>query len=228
MATAFTVTAPMSTPSPASPSPTPPRRPSPVADWLPSRRALLWMLLAFVAGLVVFSLVLSRSDDGFYRAGPAAPTAYGQDYEPLPTPLPAGERDASGMPRSPADEGDESERPRLVEAPRPPPVAAPAAVPAPSVPTASITRPEPIAGRTPAPRYPPQALRRGERGTVVVRADIGPDGVPTSVSIVSGSGSRLLDRAAVDGVKRWRFHPAQANGQPTVGTVTVPIEFNPG
>jgi len=75
-----------------------------VADWLPSRRALLWMLLAFVAGLVVFALVLSRSDDGFYRAGPAAPTANGPDYAPLPTPLPAGERDASGMLRSPVDD----------------------------------------------------------------------------------------------------------------------------
>lgn len=199
-----------------------------MADWLPSRRALLWMLLAFVAGLVVFALVLSRSGDGFYRAGPAAPTANGPDYAPLPTPLPAGERDASGMLRSPVDEGGDGERPRLVEAPRPPPVVAPAPVAAPSAPAASVTRPEPIAGRTPAPRYPPQALRGGERGTVVVRADIGPDGVPTSVSIVSGSGSRLLDRAALDGVRRWRFHPAQANGQPTVGTVTVPIEFNPG
>lgn len=217
----------MSTPSPASPSPTPPRRPSPVADWLPSPRALLWMLFAFVAGLVVFALVLSRSDDGFYRAGPATPTADGREYAPLPTPLPAGERDASGMLRAPVDAGNDSERPRLVEAPRPPPpVAAPA--PAPIASAGSSSRPEPIAGRTPAPRYPPQALRRGERGTVVVRADIGPDGVPTSVSIVSGSGSRLLDRAAVDGVKRWRFHPAQANGQPTVGTVTVPIEFKPG
>jgi protein TonB len=197
-----------------------------MADWLPSRRALLWMLLAFVAGLVVFALVLSRSGDDFYRAGPAAPTANGRDYAPLPTPMPAGERDASGMLRAPADDGEEGERPRLVESPPPPPVAAP--VPAPSIPAASVTSPEPIAGRTPAPRYPPQALRRGERGTVVVRAEIGPDGVPTSVSIVTGSGSRLLDRAAVDGVRRWRFRPAQANGQPTVGTVTVPIEFNPG
>ena len=199
-----------------------------MADWLPSRRALLWMLLAFVGGLLVFALVLSRSSDDFYRAGPAVPTASGPDYAPLPTPLPSGERDASGMLPSSTDTGDEGERPRLVEAPRPPPP--PVATPsqAPTAPAGAVTRPEPIAGRTPAPRYPPQALRRGERGTVVVRVDIGPDGVPTSVSIVSGSGSRLLDRAAVAGVKRWRFRPAQANGQPTVGSVTVPIEFNPG
>lgn len=197
-----------------------------MADWLPSRRALLWILLAFVAGLVVFALVLSGSGDGFYRAEPVAPTANGRDYAPLPTPSPAGERDASGMLRTPAGSDGDDERPRLVEAPRPPPVAAP--IPAPPPPASAATRPVPIAGRTPAPRYPPRALRRGEHGTVVVRAEIGPDGVPTSTSIVSGSGSRLLDRAAVDAVRRWRFHPAQANGQPTVGTVTVPISFDPG
>lgn len=221
----------MSTPSPVSPSPTPPRRPSYMADWLPSRRALLWMLLAFAAGLAVFALVWSNNGDDFYRAGPAAPTAGGPDYAPLPTPLPAGERDASGLVRSPVDEDGDGDLPQLVvEAPRPPPPpAAPSSrPPAPTAPIASATRPEPIAGRTPAPRYPPQALRHGERGTVVVRAEIGPDGVPTAVSIVSGSGSRLLDRAALDAVRRWRFHPAVADGQPTVGSVTVPIEFNPG
>ena len=203
-----------------------------MANWMPSPRALLWMLLAFVVGLLVFALVLSRGGDDFYRAGPAPPTASGPDYAPLPTPLPAQERDASGMPQSPVgdgrDDGAAGERPRLVETPRPPPAPAESPRDLPAAPAATVTQPQPIAGRMPAPRYPPQALRRGERGIVVVRADIGPDGVPTSVSIVSGSGSRLLDRAAVDGVKRWRFHPAQANGQPTVGTVTVPIEFNPG
>lgn len=184
------------------------------------------MLLAFVLGLLIFALVLSRSGDRFYRAAPVAPTADSPDYAPLPTPLGAGERDASGMLRPRVVEPDVGERPRVVEAPRPPPrVAAPAMPPpAPSAPVSS--RAEPIEGRTPAPRYPPQALRRGERGTVIVRADIGTDGVPTSVSLVSGSGSRLLDRAAVDAVKRWRFRPATSNGQPTAGSVTVPIEFN--
>ncbi|HEY4555317.1 MAG TPA: energy transducer TonB, partial [Lysobacter sp.] len=76
-----------------------------------------------------------------------------------------------------------------------------------------------------APRYPAQALRRGEQGTVMVRADIGPDGVPTSVSLVAGSGSRHLDRAAQDAVRRWRFTPATVDGRPTVGSVVVPIEF---
>ena len=185
------------------------------------------MLLAFVVGLVVFAMVLSNNDDDFYRAGPSAPTANGPDYAPLPTPLPAGERDASGMEQAGVDEDGDQQRPHLLEAPLPPPPPLAAPTPAPAAPATSTTQPEPIAGRTPAPRYPPQALRRGERGTVVVRAEIGPDGVPTSVSLASGSGSRLLDRAALDGVRRWRFRPAQANGQPTVGTVTVPIEFNP-
>lgn len=199
-----------------------------MADWLPSRRALLWMLLAFVAGLLVFALVWSNRGDEFYRAGPAAPTAGGPDYAPLPTPLPA-ERDASDLVRPPIVKRGDEERPQLVEAPKPPPppAAGPAPPRAPSAPMASTTRPEPIAGRTPAPRYPLQALRRGERGTVVVRAEVGLDGVPTSVSIADGSGSRSLDRAALDAVQRWRFRPAQANGRPTVGIVNVPIEFNP-
>lgn len=183
------------------------------------------MLLAFVAGLIAFAWVWSNRGDDFYRAGPAAPTTGGPDYAPLPTPLPAGERDASGLVRPPADEPEE-ERPQLVEAPRPPPPAPtpPAAQAASAAPPA--TRPEPIAGSTPAPRYPPQAFRRGERGVVVVLAAIGPDGVPTSVSLAQSSGSRLLDRAALDAVRNWRFRPAMANGRPTTGNVAIPIEFN--
>lgn len=199
-----------------------------LASWRPSPRALWLVLGAFVIGLVLFALVWSgdRDGDDFFRANGTPPTAAPSAYEPLPVPLPAGSRDASGMDaeRQPADEDKvaQQDEPRLVEAP------APVAVePPPPPPPSPLTQPRPIPGATPAPRYPVRALRRGESGTVMVRAEIGPDGVPTSVSVSQGSGSRLLDRTAVDAVKRWRFEPATLDGRPTVGTVVVPIAFEP-
>ena len=39
------------------------------------------------------------------------------------------------------------------------------------------------------------------------------------------SGSRDLDRAAVNAVRQWRFQPAQRDGQAVAGAVTVPIDF---
>ncbi len=210
-------------------APAPTQRPAfDLSNWLPARRSLLWVLGAFVLGLVLFALVLSRGrdEDAFFRADGTPPTAASPQYAPLPAPSSAERGDnASGMGRSPAQEQpDSAERPRLVETAPPAP---PPAMPGPTTPpvASAATRPEPLAGRTPAPRYPSQSLRRGESGTVMVRAEIGVDGVPMSVNVADGSGSRYLDRAAVDAVKRWRFRPAQRDGQPVAGTVMVPISF---
>jgi protein TonB len=85
--------------------------------------------------------------------------------------------------------------------------------------------PVPIPGQTPAPEYPQSAMRNGDQGTVMVRVEVGTDGVPLSVDVAQRSGSRDLDRAAVDAVRQWRFQPAQRDGQPVVGAVTVPIDF---
>jgi protein TonB len=87
----------------------------------------------------------------------------------------------------------------------------------------ATSQPQPIS--TPSPKYPAQALRNGERGTVMVSVEIGADGVPTDVGVAKSSGSRHLDRAAVDAVRRWRFRPAMADGRPTTGRVQVPISF---
>lgn len=68
--------------------------------------------------------------------------------------------------------------------------------------------------------------RRGETGTVLLRVHVGPDGQPYSVDLVQSSGSRALDRAASDAVRRWRFRPAVRDGQAIAASVQVPITFN--
>jgi protein TonB len=121
----------------------------------------------------------------------------------------------------PARSPEESEeQPRLVETAPPPPPAAPAP-PRPA--TVATSQPQPVS--MPSPRYPAQALRSGEQGTVMVSAEIDANGVPSDVGVAKSSGSRLLDRAAVDAVRHWRFRPAMADGQPAPGRVQVPISF---
>ena len=89
-------------------------------------------------------------------------------------------------------------------------------------------RPMPIAGQSPPPSYPPAALRRGESGSVVLRVEVDATGRPYGVALVQRSGSRDLDRAATEAVRRWKFTPAMSNGQAVPGTIEVPFDFTPG
>lgn len=201
------------------------RHRSRLPDWMPSRTALLLAAAAFAIGLLLFLLLWleQRNDKEFFRA----PVARGTDapqFDPLPAPLPAG-TDISGdleQAREQAAE-DEAEAPRIVEEAPSTPAAPPAA---PEPPPAMATDRAPVLVSSPSPRYPAQAWRRRESGTVLVRVDIGPDGVPTSTSLAQSSRSRSLDKAALDAVRRWRFEPAMAGGRPVVASVVVPIEFN--
>lgn len=213
----------MATPTP---QPTPRRRFPDLSAWLPGRRGWLWFVPAFALGLVLFFVAIRQSrEDGFFRAGTVPPTAADEAYAPLPAPLPAGE--GSGIEPLPPPPVEEAP---VVQAPPPPPPPVERRVeperPEP-VPATRDRDPTPIAGRTPPPDYPARSLVRGEGGTTLVVVHIGPDGVPTSVQVAQSSGSRDLDRAATTAVRRWRFEPAVKNGQPTVGTVMVPIDFRP-
>lgn len=196
------------------------------------RTALRNAAIAFGIGLLLFLIVWwAGREDGFYTAestlpGKAAPV------EALPEPLSTGDG-ASGM-EEPAARPASEERPQLVEAaPMPTPVEeatapAPPGDAAPAVPGVALAPgevPVPIPGQTPAPDYPSAAMRNGDQGTVMVRVEVGTDGVPLAVDVAQRSGSRELDRAAVEAVRQWRFQPAQRDGQPVIGAVTVPIDF---
>ena len=86
-------------------------------------------------------------------------------------------------------------------------------------------QPVPLNGQAPPPRYPSEALRRGESGTVLVRVEVDTNGAPAGVALVQRSGSRELDRAAMEAVRNWRFMPAQRDGQAVAASLVIPIEF---
>lgn len=76
---------------------------------------------------------------------------------------------------------------------------------------------------TPAPRYPPEALRSGTQGEVLVEITVGVDGSVTNARVVRATPARVFDREALNAVRRWRFEPLDA---PVTTRRT--IGFSPG
>lgn len=199
------------------------------------RSALRIAGIAFGIGLVLFLIVwwMGR-DQAFYKVEPTAPGKPLSELEALPEPL-AGGDSASDMPAA-GTGAEQSDRPQLVET-APPPLPAPidetelpaapetgATVPG-TVALAPGDQPVPLNGQTPPPRYPSEALRRGESGTVLVRVEVDANGAPAGVALVQRSGSRELDRAAMEAVRKWRFMPAQRDGQAVAASLVIPIDF---
>ena len=77
----------------------------------------------------------------------------------------------------------------------------------------------------PQPVYPVQALRAGEEGTVRVLAQVNVDGQVTDARVIRHSGSSILDRAAPNEVRHWKFEPALHDGRPVVASIEVPVSY---
>lgn len=213
-----------------------PAAPAPRDGVVLPRKLLLWVGLAFVVGLLLFLLLVAgrKDDEGFFRAAPTT-GGNGQDFEPLPTP----DADGASTGSAPVDTPDEGRsivgtgdsaagniEPPIDASPLPPAVATPPGT-LPGAPVASSgasTSARPV--RSPRPSYPPQALRRGESGTVLLQVHVDASGRPEQVQVVQSSRSRALDREAVRAVERWEFAPATRGGQPVASRVLVPIDFN--
>ncbi len=54
----------------------------------------------------------------------------------------------------------------------------------------------------------------GDEGEVRLDVHVGADGSVLDVRLRQSSGSPLLDRTAIETVKRWRFDPATVDGHP--------------
>jgi protein TonB len=78
----------------------------------------------------------------------------------------------------------------------------------------------------PTPDYPLPCKRRREEGTVLLNVLVQADGLPAAISLSRSSGHPLLDRAALDAVRRWTFEPGRAAGAPVSSLVVVPVRFS--
>ncbi len=75
------------------------------------------------------------------------------------------------------------------------------------------------------PEYPARARRRGWEGRVLLVVRVRADGAAESVRVASSSGHGILDRAARDAVRRWRFNPARRAGIAVPASLEVPVTF---
>jgi TonB family protein len=76
----------------------------------------------------------------------------------------------------------------------------------------------------PAIAYPDTA--KGQHGTVVLQVLIGRDGVVQDAKFLQGS--LAFARAAIDGVKQWKFKPYIMNGRPVSVQTPMTLTFAPG
>lgn len=120
--------------------------------------------------------------------------------EPLPPPEPAVAAPESGAP----------------ELPSPPQAAGPVTL------KSDLALVCPV--RTPPP-YPPLSLRLGETGKVVLRVELDEAGRVSTAQVITSSGFKRLDTAAIAAVKTWRCQPAQSDGQSVRSVALQPFNF---
>ncbi len=74
------------------------------------------------------------------------------------------------------------------------------------------------------PVYPPLARQTRISGTVRLHAIIGKDGTIQSLEVLSGH--PLLQQAALDAVRQWRYQPTLLNGDPVDVDTTIDVIFS--
>lgn len=80
-------------------------------------------------------------------------------------------------------------------------------------------------GKRSPPIYPKRALMLKQEGVVLLKALIDISGNIKDVQIITSSGYAILDKSAIDAVRKWKFEPYMIDGKPYISWVKVPVEF---
>ncbi len=146
-------------------------------------------------------------------------------------PLPAVTDDVHSAPPSAPEKAPKT---GSTDAPRPEPSKArqPASLPTPSetegaaaVSQKLLIKARPLYQDNPPPTYPRLARRRGQQGTVMLAVLVNREGRVDELKLLTSSGFSLLDRAAAETVKGWRFEAGRSGEKPVDMWVTVPVRF---
>ena len=84
---------------------------------------------------------------------------------------------------------------------------------------------DPIALNRIVPVYPRLARRKGHEGVVTVAISVAEDGVVANAEVVSSSGYKELDEAALSAVRSARFAPATSDGVSVRGELRLTFDF---
>jgi TonB family protein len=77
---------------------------------------------------------------------------------------------------------------------------------------------------SPPPEYPIEAKQLGMQGTVIIASMIDKNGELREPHVVSSAGE-LLDSAALNTVRKWKYKPYVLNGQPVAVLTTITVKF---
>ncbi len=106
-------------------------------------------------------------------------------------------------------------------------VSAPPAAPPPSSrPSARTSEPIPLVKVQ--PDYPPAAKKRRTEGWVELQFLVGVDGVPKQIEVIRAQPAGMFDRAAIRAMSRWKFKPAERDGQPVEARAKTTVGFKLG
>jgi TonB family protein len=75
------------------------------------------------------------------------------------------------------------------------------------------------------PAYPQTARAAGVQGVVILELVVDADGAVSNARVLRSI--PLLDQAALDAVRQWRYEPTLLNGVPTPVIMTVTVNFSP-
>ena len=73
--------------------------------------------------------------------------------------------------------------------------------------------------------YPRWAAKEGRQGKAILAIEVLASGKVGRYRVVKSTGSKMLDKAAIQAIQTWEFHPAMKEGKPVRTCIEIPVEF---